>query len=108
LTPARYKIFKKWVAIYDKQMLSEGEYQGALYDIGFDRPEAHAIRKGTSMYYAFFAPHFSGEVELRGLEDRTYKVIDYESNRVLGIIHGPMARLKTSFAKHLMLETNPQ
>jgi len=108
LTPARYRIFKKWVAIYDKQMLSEGEYQGALYDIGFDRPEAHAIKKGTLMYYAFFAPHFSGEVELRGLEDRAYKVTDYENNRALGTVHGPTAKLKTSFEKHLMLETNPQ
>jgi alpha-galactosidase len=108
LTPSRYKIFQKWVAIYSREMLSEGEYQGALYDIGFDRPEAHAIKKGTSMYYAFFAQHFSGEVELRGLEDRTYKVIDYENNKELGTVHGPTARLKASFAKHLMLETNSQ
>ncbi len=37
-------------------MLSRGEYLGDLYDIGFDRPEAHAIRKAGSMYYAFYAP----------------------------------------------------
>ncbi len=90
-------------------MLSEGEYQGSLYDIGFDHPEAHAVKKGRSMYYAFFAPQFSGELELRGLEDRNYKVVDYENNRVLGTVHGPTARLKAaSFVKHLMLETDPQ
>ncbi len=108
LTPARRKIFKKWLDIYRQKMLSEGEYQGDLYDIGFDRPEAHAIRKGRSIYYAFFAPRFSGVLELRGLEDRDYRVVDYENNRILGRVHGPTARLKASFVKHLMLETNPQ
>ncbi len=108
LSPARRSVFKKWLTIYNQKMLSEGEYQGSLYDVGFDRPEAHAIRKGQSMYYAFFAPRFSGVLELRGLEDRDYKVMDYENNRALGTVHGPTARLKASFVKHLMLETDPQ
>jgi alpha-galactosidase len=108
LTPARRKIFEKWVALYKNKMLSEGVYQGTLYDIGFDRPEAHAIKKGETMYYGFFAPQFSGKVELRGLEDRQYKVTDYENSKVLGTVHGPTAQLQTSFAKHLMLEVEPQ
>jgi hypothetical protein len=29
--------------------------RGTLYDIGFDLPEAHVIRKDKEMYYAFFA-----------------------------------------------------
>ena len=33
-------------------MLPKGEYLGALYDIGFDKPEAHAISKDGAMYYA--------------------------------------------------------
>jgi alpha-galactosidase len=37
-------------------MLSRGEYLGDLYDIGFDLPEAHAIRKEQEIYYAFFRP----------------------------------------------------
>lgn len=108
LTPDRRKIFEKWVALYKEKMLSEGTYEGSLYDVGFDRPEAHAIRKGDSMFYAFFAPRFSGQVELRGLADRQYRVIDYENNKVLGSVHGPTARLKVTFVKHLMLETDPQ
>ncbi len=108
LTPARRRIFEKWVALYNDKMLSEGQYEGTLYDIGFDRPEAHAIKKGSSMYYAFFAPQFKGHVELRGLEDREYRVTDYENHRVLGTVHGPTARLETSFEKHLMLEADPQ
>ena len=41
-------------------MLSRGEYLGDLYDIGFDRPESHAIRKDGQMYYAFYARHWNG------------------------------------------------
>jgi len=108
LVPARRKVFEKWVGLYKEKMLSEGTYEGTLYDIGFDRPEAHAIKKGDSMYYAFYAATFNGKVELRGLADRDYKVTDYENNKVLGTVHGPTAQLETSFAKHLMLEADPQ
>jgi alpha-galactosidase len=62
---------------------------GDLYDIGFDRPEAHAIRKGGEMYYAFFARHWRGSVELRGLEDRNYHVVDYVNGKDFGTVHGP-------------------
>jgi alpha-galactosidase len=47
-------------------------------------------------------------VELRGLEDREYKVVDYEHKKVLGTVHGPTAKLTASFEKHLMLEADPQ
>jgi alpha-galactosidase len=108
LTPARRKIFEKWVSLYKEKMLSEGTYEGSLYDIGFDRPEAHAIKKGDTMFYAFFASRFSGQLELRGLADRQYQVVDYENNKVLGSVHGPTARLKVTFVKHVMLEADPQ
>jgi alpha-galactosidase len=108
LTPARRKIFEKWVALYKEKMLSEGTYEGSLYDIGFDRPEAHAIKKGDTMFYAFFAPRFSGQLELRGLAERAYRVVDYENNKVLGSVHGPTATIKVTFVKHLMVEADPQ
>jgi len=44
-----------------RQMLSRGQYLGQLYDIGFDAPETHAIRKDQTMYYAFFAKHGRGQ-----------------------------------------------
>ena len=93
LTPEREKLFEKWVHIYKDKMLSRGEYLGDLYDIGFDRPEAHAIRKGGEMYYAFFARHWSGPIELRGLEDRTYHIVDYVNNKDFGSVHGPKATI---------------
>jgi alpha-galactosidase len=103
LTPERELIFSKWLRIYNQNMPSAGTYLGTLYDIGFDRPEAHAIRKNGSMYYAFFAPRWEGKVELRGLEDREYKVVDYESGGDLGLVRGPEATLQVTFRKHLLL-----
>ena len=107
LTPEREKKWAFWVRLYQKERLSEGEYLGELYDIGFDRPEAHAIQKGDAMYYAFFADRFTGKVELRGLEGRRYRVRDYEAGRDLGVVDGPRAPLDVTFRHHLLLEAKP-
>ena len=108
LTPEREKVFEKWLQIYKEKMLSRGEYLGELYDIGFDRPEAHAIRKGGEMYYAFFARHWSGPIELHGLQDRTYHIVDYVNGKDFGNVHGPKATISTDFAKHLLIEAQPE
>ena len=108
LTPEREKIFEKWLQIYKEKMLSRGEYLGDLYDIGFDRPEAHVIRKGGDMYYAFFASHWNGAIELRGLQDRPYRIFDYVNNKDLGMVRGPKAAISAEFDKHLLLEAEPQ
>jgi alpha-galactosidase len=108
LTPVREKIFAKWVEIYRDKMLSRGEYLGALYDIGFDKPETHVIRKNGEMYYAFFAPHWQGKIDLRGLGDGNYQLLDYEHGKKLGIVHGPVASISTAFDKHLLVEARPE
>jgi len=108
LTPAREQLFAKWIGIYKEKMLSRGEYLGALYDIGFDKPEAHAIRKDGNMYYAFFAPQWNGKVTLRGLGERSYQVTDYVNGKDLGTIRGPAATLDVHFEKHLLLEVKAQ
>jgi alpha-galactosidase len=108
LTPKREKVFEKWLSIYKDKMLSRGEYLGDLYDIGFDRPEAHVIRKGGELYYAFFARAWNGPIELRGLEDRAYRVVDYVDNKDLGKVHGPTARIAAEFDQHLLLEARPE
>jgi alpha-galactosidase len=108
LTPEREKIFEKWLQIYKDKMLSRGEYLGELYDIGFDRPEGHVIRKDKELYYAFFARHLSGPIELRGLQDRTYHVVDYVNNKDFGSVHGPKATISAAFNKHLLLEAQPE
>jgi len=108
LTPEHRKIFDKWIGIYKEKMLSRGEYLGDLYDIGFDRPETHAIRKGGEMYYAFFARHWSGPIELRGLQNRTYHIVDYVNNKDLGSVRGPQATIPAQFDKHLLIEAQPE
>jgi len=108
LTPEREKVFEKWLQIYKEKMLSRGEYLGELYDIGFDRPEAHVIRKDKEMFYALFARHWSGPIELRGLHDRTYHIVDYVNHKDFGSVHGPKATISAEFNQHLLLEAQPE
>src|SRR5580658_2211172 len=108
LTPQREKIFEQWLSIYKDKMLSRGEYLGDLYDIGFDRPEAHVIRKNRELYYAFFARQWTGPIELRGLEDGAYRIIDYVNNKDLGKVQGPKARISAEFSKHLLIGAQPE
>jgi alpha-galactosidase len=111
LTPAKEQHMRQWLAIYGDKRLAEAEYLGGLYDIGFDRPEAHVIRKGDRFYYAFFtppsAPNFEGEIQLRGLGPRAYVVKDYVADAPHGAIMGPVAKLRVTFTNHLLLEAVP-
>jgi len=108
LTPEKEKKWTKWINIYNDHMLSKGIYKGELYDIGFDRPETHAIQKDDVMYYSFYANSFKGEVELRGLENRRYTVFDYENNKEIGTVNGPTAKLPISFNSHLLIKAEPK
>jgi alpha-galactosidase len=108
LTPEREKDFEKWLRIYREKMLSKGQYLGQLYDIGFDVPETHVIRKDQAMYYAFFAKQWKGPVELRGLEDRNYTVVDYVTGKSLGTVAGHGAHLPVEFDGNLLVEVRPQ
>jgi alpha-galactosidase len=107
LTPEREGIWAKWTKLYAEKRLSEGEYRGGLYDIGFDRPEAHVVRKGDVFFYAFYAERFDGDLELRGLGSGTYRVTDYVGGRDLGQVQGPTGRLTTRFDGSLLLEARP-
>jgi alpha-galactosidase len=102
------RVSAKWVKIYQDKMLSRGEYDGTLYDIGFDRPEAHVVRKDNKVYYGFFADSFDDTLELRGLETRAYEIIDYVNDRKLGEVKGPTAQIKTQFDGYLLLEAVPR
>ncbi len=44
---------QKWLNIYQKNELSKGQYLN-LYDIAFDYPEAHVIKKDHKFFYAFY------------------------------------------------------
>ncbi len=80
LTPEKEAALRKWVGIYNDKKISTGQYLN-LYDYGFDKPEAHVVKKDGAMYYAFYAPEWNGApIELRGLEDRSYTVTEYTAD----------------------------
>jgi len=105
LTPEREKEWRKWITLSNENPLARGVYRGELYDIGFDRPEAHAVQMKGSMYYAFYSPSIDGKVELRGLEAKEYDVIDYEHTTTLGTVKGPVGTISVSFRHHLLVKT---
>ena len=65
LTPQKEEYWKKWIGLYNENMLSRGTFRN-LYVYGYDVPEGYAIEKDGAMYYAFFAPQRSGRQARRG------------------------------------------
>jgi alpha-galactosidase len=108
LTPEKEKMWKKWIDIYVDKMLPKGRYLGTLYDIGYDKPEAHVVKKDGNMYYAFYADSWQGTIELRGLDATSYKILDYINQKEYGTIQGPVATLNVEFDKYLLLEVIPK
>ena len=108
LTPEKEKVWRKWVSIYKQHMLPKGEYLGGLYDIGFDRPEAHAISKDGAMYYAFYADKFDGKLQLRGLGAGRYRVRDLFNETDLGTVDAQANSLAARFERFLLLQAVKQ
>ena len=108
LTPEKEKIWKKWFDLYNEKMLSKEEYLGNLYDIGYDKPEAHVVRKQQNLYYAFYDDSWEGEIELRGLKDNTtYSIVDYFNQVELGTIESSHPFINTPFKEFMLLQATP-
>jgi len=107
LTPERELTWRKWIALYKEKMLPLGVYRGELYDIGFDKPEAHVIERSGRLYYAFYADVWHGDIVLRGLGSGPYRIRDYYGDRDLGTISSDRNRLKVTFNRFLLLEAMP-
>jgi len=107
LTPEKEKEWKKWIQIYKAHMLSKGEYLGGLYDIGYHVPETHVIRKSDTLFYAFYAKNWSGPIQIKGLSEKSYKVVDYVNNRDMGILSKEKPELSANFEKYLLLMAYP-
>ena len=105
LTEEREATLRKWVGIYNSKMLSTGEYLN-LYDYGFDKPEAHVIRKDGAMYYAFYAPSWEAQpIVLRGLEARKYTVTEYTSDDLTSYeVEGPDPVIRPTFTGNYLIE----
>lgn len=111
LTGDKEPLWKKWFELAAQHSLADGEYLN-LYDLAFDYPEAHTIRKDDDMYYGFFCrtlqEKFSGKIELRGLnKEKTYQVFDYVDGRALGNIAGASPRIKIKMQGALLLKITP-
>jgi alpha-galactosidase len=117
LTPQKEEYWKKWIGLYNENMLSRGTFRD-LYVYGYDFPEGYAIEKDGAMYYAFFAPAagaakgaqaaWSGEIELRGLAAGKYHVVDYVNGKDLGEVTAPDAKLNASFSDHLLIRASKE
>jgi alpha-galactosidase len=83
LDTAEEKYYKRWLDIYNTEKMSEGTYLN-LYDIAYDKPETHVIKKSNTYYYSFFSKgQYKGSVELRGLVKGRYKVYNLYSGKLL-------------------------
>jgi len=103
LTPAHEVLWRQWIGLYNTHLLPQGVYRGELYDIGFDKPEAHAIEKDGRMYYAFYADQWHGKVALRGLKKESYVIRDYVNDVSLGLISDDH-QVEVRFERFLLLE----
>lgn len=111
LTPEKEALWRKWVGLYKQLMLPKGDYLGTLYDIGFDRPEAHAIAKDGALHYAFYADDFKGAVQLRGLAAGRHRVHDLFNERALGMVDAGTngtATVQVAFSDFLLLQVVPE
>ncbi|MGC8595551.1 MAG: glycoside hydrolase family 36 protein [Candidatus Kryptoniota bacterium] len=104
LTLKKKLYYKKWMEIYNKEKMSKGEYLN-LYDIAFDKPEAHVIKKGHTYYYSFFSNgNFHGTVELRGLDEGKYRVYDLESGKLVTFVNSFNPKISLNFSHHMILK----
>ncbi|SFN50399.1 glycoside hydrolase family 36 protein [Salegentibacter flavus] len=108
LTERKEEVWKKWFTLYNDKMLSKEEYIGNLYDIGYDKPETHVIKKQDRLYYAFYADFWEGKIEFRGLENNTeYRIVDYFNKVNLEHVKASQPFLDVNFKEFILLEAVP-
>ncbi|MGK5738727.1 glycoside hydrolase family 36 protein [Micromonospora sp. URMC 103] len=107
LTPEKDALWRRWVALYNENMLSTGEYRGELYDIGFDKPEAHVVAKDRTLHYAFYADQWNGAVELRGLGRGRYRLTDPFNGVSLGTVDARHNTVQLTFEKFQLVVAEP-
>jgi alpha-galactosidase len=108
LTPAKEALWRKWVGIYKQHMLPKGEYLGSLYDIGFDKPEAHVISREGALYYAFYANRWDGKIPLRGLGAGKYRLHDLFNDVDLGTVDAQSNAVGARFERFLLIKATPE
>ncbi|MEG3149732.1 glycoside hydrolase family 36 protein [Sphingomonas sp. ZT3P38] len=107
LTAQKEALWRKWIDLYRANMLARGSYLGGLYDIGFDKPEAHAIDRDGVLHYAFFADAWDGPLVLRGLGAGRYTLTDSFSGKSLGTATGARNSVPAKFARFQLITAIP-
>ncbi|MGC9139877.1 alpha-galactosidase [Athalassotoga sp.] len=108
LTKQKEKHIKKWIDIYNKLRLSEGRYLN-LYDMVFDFPETHVVRKGRRLYYSIFADNFSGKFELRGLsKSKEYEIFNCENDYKISTLKKGEKFVNLNFENHIFICAIPK
>jgi alpha-galactosidase len=109
LDSVQFKEWKKWVGKYRELDLGRAEYVN-LYDIAFDKPEIHVVKKGDELFYGIYADSWKKDdpIQLRGLEKGvSYSVFDYNHDKQLGTISGGHPELSADFREYLLLMLTP-
>ena len=65
------------------------------------------IERDGRLYYAFYAPSWTGPIELRGLAGGRYRVRNYVDGVELGEVTASEPRLRVAFEQHLLIEALP-
>ena len=107
LTAQKEALWRKWIDLYRANMLAKGNYLGGLYDIGFDKPESHAIEKDGALHYAFYADEWDGPLSLRGLGDGSYTLTDSFTSASLGIATRARNTIPAKFERFLLVRATP-
>jgi alpha-galactosidase len=108
LSAEKKATWQRWFGIYNEHRPAQGEYLN-LYDLAFDTPETHVIRKGGDLYYAFYTQSmdqtYSGRIQLRGLEaSKIYRVWDYVNDREIVRLDGANPVIHIKFKGALLVE----
>lgn len=109
LDSGQFKEWKKWIRKYRELELSSAEYMN-LYDIAFDKPEIHVVKKGNDLFYGIFADSVSKTepIQLRGLaKDVEYSVYDYANDKQLKTLNGNNPVIHVDFKENLLLQLTP-
>ncbi len=102
-------LWGRWFGEYRAQGPATGEYLN-LYDLAFDVPEGHVVRRGSDLYYGFFAARWPAgqKIELRGLDPAgRYQVRDYGRGVDLGTVTGADPFIAPAFEGSLLLRVRP-
>jgi len=104
LSGDKLNAYERWLNIYTSEQMSKGEYLN-LYDIGFDRPETHLIKRNDTYYYSFFTDgRFQGEVQLRGLSRGRYSASDLFRGRRFSFVRSDSPFLTLEFDRYALIK----